>query len=206
MVPVLERSPAHCPFWAVEPGELLIVVPRLPTPEKVGAVVWALIERSVTDDDLSTAVANAAEAIETHLTSSDEDYAPGGLRVTAGDVVIDPGCCVGLDEWRYWLDALDGRPVYLGHDPDVWLEDRGAVLRLRRDEDQFLPGELADQPGQYIDIPRDALPGLLEGVRQDLAGFLVALHQWAHDLVPEMADHLVLTVDRRLRVSAPLDG
>src|SRR5690349_19218545 len=46
------------------------------------------------------------------------DFAPGSLRITAGDLVIDPGCCVGLDEWRDWARVISGEVIYLGHDPD----------------------------------------------------------------------------------------
>ncbi|MBG0819338.1 hypothetical protein HS048_00985 [Planomonospora sp. ID91781] len=206
MTPVLERWSDDCPFWTAEQGEFFLTVPRFPTPEKVGAIMWALIWRSVTDDDLSITAANAPEAIETYLTSADEEaYAPGGLRVISGDVVINPGCCVGLDEWRDWLGALNGQPVDLGHDPDTWLESMGPVLRLRQDRDHLPPGELPGSSEQYLDIPRDALPGLLRSVHQDLVGFLAALRQWAQDIAPGLADQLVSAVDRRLQISDPLD-
>ncbi|MBB5968197.1 hypothetical protein [Planomonospora venezuelensis] len=127
--------------------------------------MWALIGRIVTDDDLSITAADVTEAIEEYLTSGDEEtYAPGGLLVASGDVVINPGCCVGLDEWRDWLGALDGRPVDLGHDPDVLLENRGTVLRLWQDKDQLLRGEVPSPSERYIDIPREDLLGLLRGV------------------------------------------
>ncbi len=158
MTPVLERWSGDCPFWAVEQREFLLTVPRLPTPERVGAIVWALIGRNVTDDDLSITVADAAEAIEAYLTSDDEPYAPGGLRVTADDVVIDSGCCVGLDEWRDWLNVVGGQVIDLGHDPDVLLEHHGPVLRLWQDKDQILPQELPGPSERYIEIPRDVLP------------------------------------------------
>lgn len=168
--------------------------------------MWALIGRNVTVDDMSIIVADPAEAIEAYLTSDDDTYAPGGLRVTDDDGVIDPGCCVGLDEWRDWLGVVGGQVIYLGHDPDVLLEPRGPVLRLWQDKDQLLPGKLPGPSERYIDIPRDALLHLLQGVHQDLAGFLVALREWAQNIVPGLADQLVLAVDRRLQISAPLDA
>lgn len=206
MTPVLERwSVVDCPFWPVEQNEFLLTVGRRPTPNQVGALAWALIGRSVTDNDLSITVTNAAEAIEAYLTSDDEDYAPGGLRVTASDVVVEPGCCLGLDEWRNWLNVLNRQTIDLGHDPDVLLEHRGPVIRLWKDKNRLLPGELPGPSEQHIDIPRDVLPWLLQAVHQDLASFLVALRQWAQDMVPDLADPLVLAVDRRLQISAPLD-
>lgn len=35
---------------------------------------------------------------------------PGGLQAVDGDVVIEPSCCCGLEEWRDWLDLLEGGP------------------------------------------------------------------------------------------------
>ena len=137
--------------------------------------MWALIARSVTADDLSITATTAAEAIETYLTCDDEDFAPGGLRVAAGDVFVDPGCCVGLDEWRDWMQVLGGQVIDLGHDPNVLLEHRGPVLRLWRDKDQLLPAELPSPSDQYIDVPCPALPELLRDVHRDLVGFLAAV-------------------------------
>jgi hypothetical protein len=101
LTPVLERWAADCPFWPAEQTDFYIAVPGRPTSQQVGTVVWALIGRSATADDLSIIATNAAEAIERFLTCDDEDFAPGGLRLGDDDVVIDPGCCVGLDEWRF---------------------------------------------------------------------------------------------------------
>ncbi|GII02764.1 hypothetical protein [Planobispora takensis] len=151
------------------------------------------------------AVASTSVVFEAYLSSDDEDYAPGGLRVMAGDVVINSGCCVGLDEWRDWLDVRSGQTIYLGHSPDMLSKHREAVVRIWQDEDQSLSGELTGSPGRHIDIPRDALPDLLRGVHQDLAGFLIAPRQWARDLVPELADQFVAAVDQRLKISDPLD-
>src|SRR5690242_9520648 len=98
MTPVLERwCVVDCPFWAVEQNEFFLPVPQRPTPGQLGAVMWALIGRIVTGDDLSIIPATTAEAIEMYLACDDGDFAPGGLRVTANDVAVDPGCCVGLD-------------------------------------------------------------------------------------------------------------
>ncbi len=63
--PVLERWSADCPFWPVERTDFWFSVPRVPTPQQVGTVVWTLIGRGVTADDLSIAATDAVEAIET---------------------------------------------------------------------------------------------------------------------------------------------
>ncbi|WP_432993888.1 hypothetical protein [Dactylosporangium sp. CA-233914] len=204
LTPVLERWSADCPFWPVDRTGFVFAVPRLPTSRQAGTVVWTLIGRSVTADDLSITAAGATDAIEAYLTCEDEDFAPGGLRVGAGDVVIDPGCCVGLDEWRDWLRVLGGEVIDLGHDPDVLVEHRGPVLRVWKDKRQLLAGELPGPADKYIDVPRAELPKLLAAVRGDLVGFLAALRPWAQSIAPELADPLIAAVDRRLRISAPL--
>ncbi|MEU5941425.1 hypothetical protein ABZ807_20085 [Micromonospora sp. NPDC047548] len=205
MIPVLERWSYDCPFWPVEQGEFLLPVPRRPTPAQVGTVMWALVGYHVTADDESVSVATATEAVEAYLTSGADGYAAGGLRVTDGRVVVEPGCCVGLDEWRDWLDVLDGRVPDLGHEPDVLLEDRGPVLRLWQDRDALPPGTVAGPDEPHIDIPRDAFSGLLRSVQQDLTGFLGGLREWSWDIVPDLADLLVASVDERLSVTAPLE-
>ncbi|MGC5022556.1 hypothetical protein [Micromonospora sp. DT47] len=204
MIPVLERWSYACPYWPVEPGGFLVPVPRRPTPAQVGTVVWALVGPGVTADDLSTSAVDATGAVEEYLTG-DNGYAAGGLRVTDGEVVVDPGCCVGLDEWRDWREALDGHVPYLGHDPDVLLEHRGPVLRLWKSRDELPAGAVPRPDEQYLDIPRDVLPQLLRSVQQDLTGLLTALLPWARDTVPDLAGPLVASVDERLRISAPLD-
>ncbi|GLY30852.1 hypothetical protein Kisp02_42170 [Kineosporia sp. NBRC 101731] len=201
---MLERwSVVDCPFWVVEQPQYFVPVSARPTPGQVGAAMWALIGRTATADDLSIIPATATEAIETYLTSDDGDFAPGGLQITAPDVVIDPGCCFGLDEWRTWLEVLHGDNIYLGHDPDVSLEHRGSTVRLWKTKDEIRPGEA---PGDHhTDIPRDALARLLRDVQQDLIGFLTALRPWAQAIVPHLAEPLTLAVDQRLRISAPLE-
>jgi hypothetical protein len=204
MTAVLQRWSVDCPFWPVDPTDFLIAVPRAPTPRQVGTVVWTLIGRSVTTDDLSMTASDAKQVIETYLTGQDEDFAPGGLRISADDLVVDPGCCVGLDGWRDWVGVIGGEVIYLGHDPDVLVEHRGPVLRVWKDKDQLHPGELPGS-GEHIDIPRGSLPQLLASVHQDLAGFLTALHHWARQVAADLADPLTTAVDRRLQISAPLD-
>lgn len=201
---MLERWSVAQPLWTAEQEQHLIPVMRSPSPEQVGAVMWSLVGRGVTADDLSLVTTDPAEAIEAYLVCDDETYAPGGLRVTSGDVVIDPGRCIGLEEWRDWQRVIDGHVVDLGHDPHVLAEQRGLTIRLWQDKNRLLPGELPGPSDLYVDIPRDALPRLLHAVHQDLIGFLTALDRWARDIVPELADPLTTAVDRRLQISAPL--
>ncbi|MBB2940540.1 hypothetical protein FB565_000244 [Actinoplanes lutulentus] len=204
LTPVLERWPADCPFWPAEQTDFYFAVPRRPTLLQVGTVVWTLIGRSVTADDLSITAANAAEAIEKYLTCDDGDFAQGGLRVGDGNVVIDPGCCIGLDEWRDWLRVVGGEVIDLGHDPDPLIEHRGPVVRVWKDGGQLPSGKSSGPNEPHIDIPRHTLPNLLGAVQQDLAGFLTCLHSWAQDIRADLADPLAAAVDRRLQISASL--
>ena len=204
LTPVLERWSAHCPFWPATQPDFYLPVPRIPTSQQVGTVLWTLIGRSVTADDLSTTATDAADAIEKYLTRDDGDFAPGGLRVTDDDVLIDPGCCIGLDEWRDWLRVIGGEVIDLGHDPDPLIEHRGPLVRVWKDGTQTPSGAVPDPDGAHLDIPRHALPELLGAVQQDLAGFLTALHPWALGIRADLADPLTAAVDRRLQISAPL--
>lgn len=204
LTPVLERWAADCPFWPAEQTDFHIAVPGRPTSQQVGTVVWALIGRSATADDLSIIGTNAAEAIERFLTCDDEDFAPGGLRLGDDDVVIDPGCCVGLDEWRDWLRVIGGEVIDLGHDPDPLVEHRGPVVRVWKDGGQLPAGSIPDPDEPHIDIPPHALPQLLGAVQQDLLGFLSALHPWVQGIRADLAHPLATAVDRRLQIRAPL--
>lgn len=205
MTPVLDRWSADCPFWPVEQTAFTFAVPRAPTSQQVGAVVWTLIGRSVTAADLSITATGAAEALEKYLACDDDDFAPGGLRVSEDDVVIHPGCCVGLDEWRDWLRVIEGEAIDLGHDPDPLIEHRGPLLRVWKDGGQLPSGTGIDPDEPHIDIPRDSLPNLLTEVQQDLAGFLTALHPWAQTIRTDLATPLAVAIDRRLQITAPLD-
>jgi hypothetical protein len=204
LTPVLERWSADCPFWPSEQTDFYFAVSRMPTSLQVGTVVWTLIGRSVTADDLSITATDAAEAIERYLTCDDEDFAPGGLRVGDDDVVIDPGCCAGLDEWRDWLCVTGGEVIYLGHDPDALVEHRESVVRVWKSGGQLPAGSVLDPDEPHIDIPHDALPRLLGAVQQDLVGFLTALHPWVQSIRADLAQPLAAAVDRRLQISAPL--
>lgn len=180
----------------------------LPVPSEagpIGAVVWALVG-PVGDDHLSVIAADAAEAIDVFLACDDGEYcAAGGLRVVEGDVVIDPGCCNGLDEWRDWVGAVKGHTVGFGHDPDVWVEPRGPLVRVWEDESEFTMDDVPGPNARHIDFARDDLPALLLGVQRDLSDFLRTLHRWALDVVPAQADRLTDAVDRRLEISRRLD-
>ncbi|MFD9220597.1 hypothetical protein ACFWDI_11445 [Streptomyces sp. NPDC060064] len=107
------------------------------------------------------------------LAAAETAIAPGGLRIrdTNTGVTALPGCCFGLENWRDWLDLMNGEEPWLGHDPAPRLEQVGSLVRLWPD---------AEHPtGVPIDIPRDELPELLGSVRDELGGFLTLVEQWA---------------------------
>jgi len=199
MIPVVERRGDECPFWAVEPGEPYLEV-RPASGARLGAVVWALVGGT---GGIEAAAGGATDAIEVFLAEDDGRYfASGGLRVVVDGAAIDPGCCAGIEEWRTWSGAVRGQAVGFGHDPEVWVECHGPVLRVW--EDPIGTGEPGPE-ARHVEFPADALPGLLLGVRQQLADFLGAAHRWALDVAPARADRFVDALDRRLEVSAPLE-
>ncbi len=130
--------------------------------------------------------------------------APGGLRVrdSSSGVVVAPGCCAGLEQWREWERALeDGYSPWLGHDPDPWVEQRGAVIRVWSDGGLATPREASEA---YVDVAASELPRALERARLDLLGFLEVLERWAAGQAPTDARLLAESFDRHFRVSAPL--
>ena len=80
----------------------------------------------------------------------------GGLLVRSDAVLMEPGCCCGLEEWSLWFDAIDGRvmPTF-GHNPVVWTERCG--------EDVLIHGSLGDSEdgNQPFDILRVSTGELL---------------------------------------------
>ncbi|NUK27303.1 hypothetical protein HRW14_09505 [Streptomyces lunaelactis] len=124
--------------------------------------------------------------------------APGGLRIrdTATEVTAPPGCCFGMENWRDWLDLMNGEEPWLGHDPAPGVERVGEIIRLWPD---------ADRPeGLPIDIPRAQLPELLGSVQDELVRFLTSVEQWATQYVPALAAAVVAKLDEGLVITAPL--
>ena len=136
------------------------------------------------------------------LLEADEVLAPGGLRLRdpASGSSLDPGCCCGLENWRDWLGLPHGDTPWLGHDPAPSVEHRLESVR-------FWPQGHAATP-HPLTLRTDELPTLLEGVRQDLAGFLRLVAQWAatERAEPELAMALVELLDEALCVTEPLTG
>ncbi|WP_432050649.1 hypothetical protein [Verrucosispora sp. NA02020] len=172
------------------------------TSAEVGMVVWSLLFHSTpTGEDL--AVPETPEAAFQLLASFDTLYAPGGLLLsdsTTG-VVVEPGCCCDLFEWRDWLGALHGDPIDLGHSPAPEVEYCGQVLRIWTDG-----GDSASPPTDrtYVDVDRVALPELLQSAQGSLIDFLRVAHGWANEILPEKGACLVDALDSGLQISEPL--
>lgn len=135
-----------------------------------------------------------------HLASAESVIAPGGLRLrdTASGVTVAPGCCCGLEDWREWLDLLDGSGPWLGHDPSPGVEFSDSLVRLWPDAERVAPGP-------PIELPSADLPALLASVRADLTAFLDLVEQWTTPWVPApLTARLLTKLDVCLAITAPL--
>ncbi|WP_371494756.1 hypothetical protein OG871_06085 [Kitasatospora sp. NBC_00374] len=209
LIPVIARvAPeyARCAAWpTAAQGDPWLPLHGSMTPEEVGAAVYSVVFHGVSgamdQADLPRTPAAALELLD----GFEEFYAPGGLLVhdPGRGVLVEPGCCCDLFEWRDWLAALDGGPVDLGHDPGPWIEyPGGGAARVWAWGAEDSAGRPTPVP--HVDLSRDALPGLLCDAQRDLAGFLPRLRAWALTLVPDRADHVVAAFDRGLAIGEPL--
>ncbi len=133
------------------------------------------------------------------LLSYDEVFAAGGLRVVdpGTGVAFAPGCCDGLEEWRDWYRLVDGDgSLGFGHAPVSPLAERyGDTLRLTVD------AERDDSP--VIELPAQALRGMLAGVERDLTAFLDLAVAWAAVHTPGLDRAVVAALARALDVPPP---
>jgi len=173
-------------------------------PSGAGGVV---LSGRMSREDVGTALASIAQyndqeedeldgpALLGALLRQDAIIAPGGVRVrdVESGVVVEPGCCAGLEDWRDWRELLVGKVPWLGHSPEPGLELSGATVRLWPDS------ERTDEPS--CEIPLADLPGHLERVRQDLLGFLDLVRKWASY---GLGDQVAAQFDEHFHISAPL--
>ncbi len=165
---------------------------------------WLHLDSSIGQDDVGSAVcsmyfhsggsdADTPDEAVWELIGFDTLYAPGGLLLYDNDIRAEPGPRCDLFEWRAWLGALYGADVNLG--PGPWVEHVGDQVRV-------WTGEGRDQP--YVDIGRQALPGMLRQAQRDLTEFLGALRTWALTHSPQQSELLVAAVDAGLEITEPL--
>ncbi|MFE2102531.1 hypothetical protein [Streptomyces sp. NPDC059468] len=122
-------------------------------------------------------------------------FAAGGFRVTdnsTGTVLVEPGCCNGLETWRDWLEVLDGSGCsYFGHDPSSVAERVGDTVRLTLDAH-------AKNGSPVIELPVDQVRTLVTGAQQDLRNFLSLAGTWAEQHLPAHAAAVTAALARAL--------
>lgn len=173
-------------------------------PSSAGGVV---LSGRMSREDVGTALASIAQyndqeeggpdgpALLGSLLRQEVIIASGGVRVRDVEtgVVVEPGCCAGLEDWRDWYELLDGQVPWLGHSPEPGLEFSGATVRLWPDSERT--------DGPACEIALADLSGHLERVRQDLLGFLDLVRRWApYGLGDQVAERF----DEHFHISAPL--
>ncbi|MFI9780795.1 hypothetical protein ACIHCV_40110 [Streptomyces sp. NPDC051956] len=112
--------PAH--YFLALSGEL--------SARELGTAMAVLTSYNKTDHERRTLEPEDSAEQVSHLVRTDCAIAPGGLRIrdTVTAVTALPGCCFGLENWRDWLDLMNGEEPWLGHDPTP----RSALARLER--------------------------------------------------------------------------
>ncbi|WP_223242351.1 hypothetical protein [Streptomyces sp. CBMA123] len=200
MQPVLEiRTPDDFTRWPTgTPGPCgFLVLDGTLTPEEVGTAVWLLADTNDVDPDEGEERGPRPDdplgAFLHGLLTLEHLFAPGGFRVTDSTTgaVFEPGCCNGLEDWREWLDVLDGSvDTWFGHDPSAQATRVGSVARLTPDPDA------ADGP--VIELPVDELRRLLAGAERDLRDFVRLAGGWAERQLPGHAAAVTAALTRAL--------
>lgn len=202
--PVLEIGTADgFTLWPVAEREPFTFMPlhgALPAAEVGTAVMTVAAYNSLVEDDADPPdrSGDPVEDFLQGLLTEDEVQAPGGLRVTdtAGGLVVRPGCCSDLEDWREWLEVLDGTgDVWLGHDPSPLAERRGDVIRLTVDATR--------DDGRVFDVAADALRDGITGAERDLAEFLRAAADWSAVQLPGHTPALVAALARAVGMPPP---
>ncbi len=137
-------------------------------------------------------------AIGRSATQSETMVLGGGIRIFNNENAILPGCCCGVESWREQLLALEGYPVWLGHDPAPWSEVVGDEVQFWRD------GGFGKQRSDcQIRMMRSEIPELQKKLTRDMEGFLYSLRRWSRSLMdPSIADSFVAKLDARWQISS----
>ncbi|WP_326645222.1 hypothetical protein OG884_12485 [Streptosporangium sp. NBC_01755] len=198
---------------------MVIVEVVLETHEAVGFTAWPIAEPTgdwflVLSDRMSPAEVGTAMAVilsynglsvepvtkltgtwlEQHLADAEALIAPGGLRFrdTTTNAQVEPGCCFGLENWRDWLDVIDGQELRLGHDPAARLEHGGRFIRLTQ------------EGRQTVEISINELLGLLASAQQQLSGFLELARRWTTGAAPQLTVPLIAALDEHLKINTSI--
>ncbi|MFF8914729.1 hypothetical protein ACF08M_15770 [Streptomyces sp. NPDC015032] len=165
---------------------------------EIGTAMAVLTSYNKTDHERQTLEPEDSMEQVSHLLTTDCVIAPGGLQIrnTATGVTASPGCCFGLENWRDWLDLMNGEELWLGHDPTPRVEYVGAIARLWPDGNH--------QEELPIDLPLAQLPELLSSVQDQLVGFLASVEEWTICHAPPLAAAVVAKLNEDLVIGAPL--
>ncbi|MEU8583224.1 hypothetical protein [Streptomyces abikoensis] len=200
--PVLEIcSPDGFALWPVaecEPYGFLPLSGAL-GPAELGTAIMRIADCNniETDDDRPPRPADPLGSFLHGLLTTHDLFAAGGLRVTdtATGTTLLPGCCNGLEEWRDWLEVLDGDGwASFGHDPSPLAERLGDTVRLTVDSEQ--------DESPVIELPVSELRRLLATAERDLADFLQLAADWAAQHLPDHASSVTAALARALNLPA----
>lgn len=199
-VPALRAdSPQPWPVAPMAAWSWLVLDAGCPD-EEVGLFVSVLAHR------LDVASRERRDEVVDTLLAEDFLIVAGGLRLVddVTGMVVVPGCCMGLEDWRDWVQVLAGGTPWLGHDPGPDVEVIGDDLRVWQD------GGPGRHHGRWADtnvlMPRLALSELLRDVHRDLLGFLTVLGGWTRRIgLAERGVALTEAVDRNFAITARLD-
>lgn len=202
MQPVLEvYAPDGFALWPVVEVESFgyLVLSGELTSLQVGTAVMRIARYNDIDPEGDGRAPRPADLLGSFLhglLTVDTVFAAGGLRVTdsATGVVLLPGCCSGLEDWREWYQVLEGSgQVWFGHDPDPCAERDGENVRLTVDAEH--------NNSAVIELSAADLLRLLAAAEHDLASFLVLTVDWAAQNLPGHADAVTIALARALDVA-----
>ncbi|MBB5081882.1 hypothetical protein HNR40_007377 [Nonomuraea endophytica] len=164
------------------------------SPAEVGTAVMRIADCNNVDPtaDEPPRPADPLEASLHGLLTMEDLFASGGLRVTdtSTGVIVLPGCCSGLEEWRDWFLAIDGAVVSFGHDPAPGVERIDDTVRLTVDTEQ--------NNSPSIEMNVADLRQLLAGAEKDLTDFLDLASDWATSHLPDHAGAVATAIARAL--------
>ncbi|MBE1574028.1 hypothetical protein ACFORH_12305 [Amycolatopsis roodepoortensis] len=197
LFPVVESLPHDYSSFDLWPfrgydGEWIPLHREVPS-DDVGAVVLSLLGHSTSGELARPDLVTAFD----ELVRLERTFLPGGLQLEADGIAVTPGCCADLTDWPDWYGLPDGEAPDLGHGPGSVFEFDGEIIRFWPDADDE---DWGSPEGRRLEVRRQDIPGLLQSVDQDLAGFIDALRAWVRNLEPSRADPVVAAVSGYLRV------
>ena len=187
----IERWP-----WAIAPVDKSMrfwPISRSSTDAEVGLVVARLAE------EMQVESSNDATRILHELLKCDRWQAEGGLAIAVGDeVVITPGCCSGLEDWRgWWLPLTKRISPDLGHDPAPWTEFlNDETIRIWEDG-----GNEREHCGLCVDLTAEQLKLRINAAHHNLHDFLQRLDQWLTEMKYDSVSEFVTRFDGSFEIT-----